>query len=188
MNCTARIASLALTIALAGCASSMSGIGGTENYACKAPEGALCTSVSGVYANSVHSTQRAAPAPATKASPAPVYGTSSLVPGAATLSAPPGSAVRSAPRVLRVWIAPWEDSDGDLHEEGIVHVVVDTGRWLIEHVRPNSGRRIDGVTAPVAVSPGTPVKPTPETAPAPDRLPLSLGAGLSGTAVAPQAR
>ena len=38
----------------AGCASTMSGLGGEGSYACKAPEGTQCTSVSGVYANSIH--------------------------------------------------------------------------------------------------------------------------------------
>ncbi len=188
MNRTARIAPVALTVALAGCASSMSGIGGHESYACKAPEGALCTSVSGVYTNSAHGTARATPVTAAKASPPAAYGASSLVPGAPALSVPPGAAVRSSPRVLRVWIAPWEDSDGDLHEEAVVHVVVDTGRWLIEHVRPNSGRRIDGVNAPAAVPADSPIKPNPDTPPPPERLPLSPGMGPSGAAVAPQAR
>ena len=50
-----RIAHIALlTLGLSGCASSLSGVGGTQNYACKAPIGALCTSVSGVYANALH--------------------------------------------------------------------------------------------------------------------------------------
>jgi hypothetical protein len=38
-------------LGLSGCASNLSGIGGTPTYACKAPAGAQCTSVSGVYAN-----------------------------------------------------------------------------------------------------------------------------------------
>ena len=55
MNPTARVTPVSLavvtTIVLSGCASSLSGVGSTENYACKAPIGAQCTSVSGVYAN-----------------------------------------------------------------------------------------------------------------------------------------
>ncbi|MGD9835765.1 MAG: TraV family lipoprotein, partial [Piscinibacter sp.] len=39
---------------LGGCASTMSGLGGEGSYACKAPVGSQCTSVSGVYANSIH--------------------------------------------------------------------------------------------------------------------------------------
>ena len=48
-----------------------------------------------------------------------------------------GSAIRSAPRVIRLWIAPWEDSDGDLHDQTYVYLTLDTGRWLIEHKRAN---------------------------------------------------
>ena len=44
MNPSARMANIAVavagTIALGGCASSLSGVGGTQSYACKAPIGA----------------------------------------------------------------------------------------------------------------------------------------------------
>ena len=43
---------LLVALTLAGCASTLSGVGGVDGYACKAPEGAMCTSVSGIYANS----------------------------------------------------------------------------------------------------------------------------------------
>jgi conjugal transfer pilus assembly protein TraV len=36
---------------------------------------------------------------------------------------------------LRLWIAPWEDSEGDLHDQSYVYVVADPGRWVIEHNR-----------------------------------------------------
>ena len=179
MNWIARAASVALTTALAGCASSLSGTGGTEHYACKAPEGALCTSVSGVYANSIHGrSSPSAGASKTPTSSTAAYGASSIVPGASAMTAAPSGAIRSNARVLRVWIAPWEDSDGDLHEEAVVHVVVDTGRWLIEHVRPASRNRVDGVKAPTASVPDAAPKPSPETSATAERLPVSPGIGL----------
>ena len=55
MTPSTRIVTMGLAVAsaiiLGGCASSLSGVGGTQSYACKAPIGAQCTSVSGVYAN-----------------------------------------------------------------------------------------------------------------------------------------
>ena len=39
-------AAVTTALALGGCASSLSGVGGAENYGCKAPVGARCTSVS----------------------------------------------------------------------------------------------------------------------------------------------
>jgi conjugal transfer pilus assembly protein TraV len=65
---------------------------------------------------------------------------------------------------LRLWIAPWEDSDGDLHDASFVHVVVDTGRWLIERVRPVPLNRLDGITPPTATA--TPADQSPQMAPA----------------------
>jgi len=173
---TALPALLAMT--LAGCASSMSGLGGTERYACRAPEGAQCTSVSGVYANTLRgalpSAQAAQPsesaAPAAAYAPAPLPKAQGGAPGLAS------AAIRSAPRLLRVWIAPWEDSDGDLHEASTVHLLADSGRWLIEHVRPATPRRAFAVTPPAAANPAPPAARPAGEAPAPvERLPLGPG-------------
>ena len=51
---------LLAVLTLSGCASTLSGVGGADGYACKAPEGAMCTSVSGVYANSKQGTPKPA--------------------------------------------------------------------------------------------------------------------------------
>ena len=179
MNPTPRIAPaslpslmLATTIVLSGCASSLSGVGGTQSYACKAPIGAQCTSVSGVYANANPLAARAvheAPLPpqsllATMASAGLTRQTktatptgAALVPASATsaasasaATAPSPEALRSAPRVMRLWIAPWEDADGDLHAASFVHVVVDTGRWLIDRVRPAARPKLDIATPPLS--------------------------------------
>lgn len=175
-------AAAVLALAVSGCASSLSGVGGTERYACKAPEGALCTSVSGVYANSLHGAFRPAERQlprASSASPA-AYGATPLKPenatAADTADTPPRP-LRSNARVLRVWIAPWEDSDGDLHEASTVHVLVDTGRWLIEHVRPAKGSRVDGVAppAPPLVQEAAPAKTPSDPHPAEDVLPPAPG-------------
>ena len=74
---------------------------------------------------------------------------------------------------MRLWIAPWEDADGDLHDASFVHVVVDTGRWLIERVRPAPRSRLDVATPPVAPPIAPPIAPS--TAPAPEaRSPADL--------------
>ena len=166
------LAPLLAALMLAGCASTLSGVGGVDGYACKAPEGAMCTSVSGIYANSAQGIPKPAK-PSEQKSPSgePVaYGAKPLAP---SRPAAVSSSLRSNPRILRVWIAPWEDADGDLHEQALVHVVVDTGRWLIEHVRPATGSRVDGVAPPVSLT----QEPSPAKAPgdapqAPTRYPL----------------
>ena len=180
-----------VAVTLAGCASSLSGVGGTENYGCKAPEGVMCDSVSGVYANSIRGNLRSAPFATPKSpSAAPtVYGATSVALGPSGTPGAAGNAIRSNPRLLRVWIAPWEDSDGDLHEEGYLHVVVDTGRWLIEHVRPAPRSGIDGVAPPLPVAPSaSPSKVPSDSQTPPERLPAPSGPGSSTLDAAPPER
>jgi len=78
--------------------------------------------------------------------------------------------------VLRLWIAPWEDSDGDLHDASFVHVVVDTGRWLIERARPVPRSRT-GVATPPLTQPSPVAAPTGDaTSPNPRGVtPLNVG-------------
>jgi conjugal transfer pilus assembly protein TraV len=164
-----------------GCASIMSGLGGEARYACKAPAGAQCTSVSGVYQNAIHGQlPNASLQPITPAANPPA--SVSLGAASAPQSAPAKDAattsLRSPPRVLRLWIAPWEDADGDLHEASVVHVLVDTGRWLIERVVPTTRNRMDAVRPPTpaaapalatdpASSPWTPGDLAPRLPPSP---------------------
>lgn len=152
MICFAKF-SLALSgiVALAGCASTLSGLGGTDKYACKAPDGVLCTSVAGVYANSV---QNNLPSQRIEKPPAATT-TQSTAPARAPMPAVEGTALRSTPRILRVWVAPWEDSDGDLHDQSFLYVVVDAGRWLIEHQRS----KISNEFAPIAPPRQAPAAP-----------------------------
>ena len=180
---------LVLALALSGCASTLSGVGGADGYACKAPEGALCTSVSGIYANSVQGIPTAAKSPEKKSSvvaPA-IYGASSIAPGRPVSVS--GTSIRSSPRLLRLWIAPWEDADGDLHEEALVHVLVDSGRWLIEHVRPASRPRVDGVAPPLSpAQEPSPAKAPSEAPQSPTRFPLPPADLSSGSEPVPTER
>jgi len=152
--------------ALSGCAS-LSGLDAFASYACKAPDGVTCMSVSGVYANS---TRRPLPpaqeAPKSSPESPATYGASPAALEQAAEAGAASYAIRSSPRLLRVWIAPWQDSDGDLHEQAYVHMLVNTGRWLIDHVQPTPREQVDGVAPPLAL-------PTPSKTPAaPEAAPL----------------
>ena len=171
MNQPAFATALIFALALSGCASTLSGVGGADGYACKAPEGALCTSVSGIYANAAQGMPKPAKSPEHQSQTATpvIYGATSIAPDRSAAGGP----IRSNPRVLRLWIAPWEDADGDLHEAALVHVVVDTGRWLIEHVRPTARSRMDRVAPPVSSAQDpSPAKAPGDTPQPPTRLPL----------------
>lgn len=68
-----------------------------------------------------------------------------------TAAAIPIGAIRTEPTIIRIWIAPWEDADGDLNDQGYVYLQIDAGRWLIEHNREQIQRAFapaQAVTAP----------------------------------------
>ena len=161
------VAVLIACAVVSGCGS-MAGVGGTSEYSCKAPEGVKCDSVSGTYYNSVENNLpsqrqggRATPqnqaatrmealagkrsvASSVDATPAlaPVAkGSGVALPPAAYTSMP----LRSPARVLRLWVKPWEDADGDLMDQLYVYVPVDNGRWLVDHAQ----RQIRDAYAPV---------------------------------------
>jgi len=43
-----------------------------------------------------------------------------------------GMPVRQPPLVLRVWMAPYEDEGGDLHDQSYFYTMVHSGKWMIE--------------------------------------------------------
>jgi conjugal transfer pilus assembly protein TraV len=172
-------------LALAGC-TSMAGVGGSAEFGCKAPAGVKCDSVSGTYYNALQqnlpSQQKSATAaPDASVAPTPMdhlvgkraASTNSIRDAALTNATVTALAVtreanaplRSPARVLRLWIKPWEDSDGDLHSQSYVYVPIDAGRWLVDHYRsparepyapPRAPRTVKGAvpTADSAVTAG----------------------------------
>ena len=133
-----------LVSVLSGCASIGSGLDSDTKFKCQAPEGVPCMSASGAYMNSlVHNLPGTVSQTSADAGTKPVASPEAV---AASIQdagikrrtiANTGTALRSAPRVVRLWIAPWEDSDGDLHDQMYVYLTVDPGRWVIEHNRRN---------------------------------------------------
>ena len=178
---TARAAAAALLLPLAGCMN-MSGLSGNSKYACAAPEGVACDSVSGTYTNALHHnlpSQQASAARGESREVAPEPGSSpparqpiagaprSIADGGA--EGAPALALRSQARVLRLWTKPWEDADGDLWDQGYVYVQVDAGRWQIDHVRQRirdqyAPLRPPPAPAPTALPAGTPPPAEPEAA------------------------
>lgn len=153
----ARLLPLASVLALSGCIS-FSGLGGDSKYACKAPDGVTCDSVSGTYANAVANNlpgQRKYPAAASAAQAERQALRAAPTPRAnqPTVGGPspqePNSALRAQARYLRLWIKPWEDIDGDLYDQAHVYVQIDQGRWLIDHIQ----QRIRDAYAPLRPPP-----------------------------------
>ena len=136
------VAAIAATASLTACMN-MSGLSGSSSYACKAPDGVTCDSVSGTYANALQNnlpSQRAR----TPGAATPMSGDAASAAGipprqAAPATSSPGDVtaapLRSSARILRLWFKPWEDADRDLYDQGYVYVQIDNGQWLIEHAQ-----------------------------------------------------
>lgn len=158
MNRVLQLSALALaTLPLAACMN-LSGLDGSSQYGCQAPEGVRCESVSGTYYNSLKHNL-----PSQRSHDAPQAGPSGVRPrltpvglaSASGAAAPTGATaggvpaepmpLRSPGKVLGLWFKPWKDADGDLFDEGHVYVQVDNGDWLIGHVQ----QRIRDAYAPV---------------------------------------
>ena len=185
-----RLGAVCLLLHLAACMN-MSGLGGDSKYACKAPDGVACDSVSGTYANALHNNlpsqqaQRSArrqkeasedSLPRTKG-----RATFPATTDASGIAVAPGP-LRTQARILRLWIKPWEDADGDLYDQGYVYVQVDNGQWQIDHVQ----RQIRDLYAPLKLPP----KPAAETTTEPGAstsspLPMLQRPPLSGASANP---
>lgn len=153
-----------LPLALMGC-SSLSGLGGDARPTCKAPEGVPCRSVSGVYVNSSPDAS-AMPSTSTTATPRPAQPTRVM---GSDEPPPTLGAIRTEPTLLRIWIAPYEDSDGDLVDQSWVYLQVDNGRWLVEHnrerIRQAFAPRIHDSAAPPPLPTPAPASKSPTAAP-----------------------
>jgi conjugal transfer pilus assembly protein TraV len=149
----------------------MSGLGADKSFQCAAPEGVPCMSVTGINTNATRGTlpsmkrtaEDEARVSTVKSDDMPSlfgdgaksgagkgegklahYG-QARAPGSLSpseMEAPySGSPIRTAPKILRIWIAPIEDSDADLQDQRYMYVTVNTGRWLIEANQSNLVRQ-----------------------------------------------
>ena len=69
---------------------------------------------------------------------------------------------RTPARVLRVWIAPWEDDAGRLHVPGYTYAEIEPRRWSIGGSEPSSTARLQPLPEPPQPLPVTPA-PAPAT-------------------------
>ncbi|MDP2369164.1 TraV family lipoprotein [Rhodoferax sp.] len=141
---------LAASTTLGACGS-LSGLpDATGSFGCKAPDGVTCSSVSGVYANARKNNlpgQRSKTegvVPPTRAEATPHTPTALPV-------ALPGMPIRSQARTVRIWVAPWVDSEGDLNDQTFVYVTTEQGKWLMEHSREATVRKVFTKLRPASV-------------------------------------
>lgn len=131
------VTSLAL---LSGC--SLVGLDADDKFACKAPDGVSCKSVSGIYSNAIENnlpgqrkdgllgtTKSEREDETTYEKPSAPQHIARTLPYEAPSE---GTPLRSEVKQLRIWIAPFEDKDGVLHDQKFVYAITDSGQWMIE--------------------------------------------------------
>jgi conjugal transfer pilus assembly protein TraV len=146
---TVRLIAAALTSAsiLAGCGS-LSGLDASSSFGCKAAPGVTCQSISGVHQNASagnlpfqrtgEGNGKSPESNARSEDEKPqAYGSNKTdsntkVSPRDMNAASSGMPVRQPPLVLRVWMAPFEDETGDLHDQSYFYTMVHSGRWMIE--------------------------------------------------------
>ena len=185
-----RLGAVCLFLSLAACMN-MSGLGGDSKYACKAPDGVACDSVSGTYANALHNnlpsqqaqrTARRQKETSEENTPSTLGHPISLATANLSGMSVTPKPLRTQARILRLWIKPWEDADGDLYDQGYVYVQVDNGQWQIDHVQ----RQIRDLYAPLKPPPKPATEATAESgASTPPPLPMLQRPQLSGAGTSP---
>ena len=125
--------------------------GGSSRYGCPAKSGHSCKSVSEVYAETTSGVEDASdPLRKPRGSKKSARAKKKLLKGmgfrAEKSTRKGGESTRAEdtmpvyipPRVIRLWIAPWQDARGVFHSEKYVYVLTGKGRW-----------KIDGKTVPL---------------------------------------
>ena len=147
---------------LSGCAT-LSGLDAKDSFKCPASGGISCESASQIYdraqvgnlpgltkavspvgGSSVPS-KGAAVVAGSQAIALPVVGSGAGVSTFAASTPSSGMPLRTTQRVSRIWLAPWEDSDGHLHDQSFIYVTRGESKWLPEHNK----RRIMEAFGPV---------------------------------------
>lgn len=142
------IGAILVATSITGCASVLT-VGESE-YACKGmPDGVQCMSVTDVY-NATHDGKslsgnagqgaegvqvaggQEASGEQIKADREAAFINTFVAPQLPNQPIP----IRTPAVVMRIWIAPWEDKNGDLITTGFVHTEIEPRRWVVGHHTP----------------------------------------------------
>ena len=126
-----------LPIVLSGCA--------TANYACGVADGIGCKPLSEVHRMAQDGSLKTPAVPDNRDpvahdqdeddfndADAPHTPSTPTRRSAGLATVTPGTPLLIPPRTLRVWVAPWPDEDGTLHDETYLYLRLDNGHWVME--------------------------------------------------------
>lgn len=109
-------------LVLTGCMTA-SGLDARNQFRCTEDNGFQgCTSISQTFNNSVNGGRASR--------------NDALYPNQAIRNMPySGMPIRTPIQVMRIWMAPWEDRAGILHDQSFMYFPLNESRWQIEHNR-----------------------------------------------------
>lgn len=58
--------------------------------------------------------------------------------------------IRTQAKVMRIWMAPWEDEDGDLHADGYLYTEIESRRWNLGDRFKSPGSAIAPLSVPTS--------------------------------------
>lgn len=126
-----RYSVLLIAISLAGC---------SAKYGCKGmPDDPTCMSAVEAYKATDKAKSTVHPAEAAGASSETAAATAmpeTLVEPAPVPKIDEPTPIRTPSKVMRIWVAPWEDGDGDLNVSGYVFTELEQRRWMIGKSAP----------------------------------------------------
>ena len=111
------IASAALS--LSACTST--GLDASNRFKCTVKDSSECESISETYSSSISGRKKGMSDDMLQAN------------NALRKTPYSGMPVRTPISVLRIWVAPWEDLDGDLRDQSLMYVALNESRWQIAH-------------------------------------------------------
>lgn len=50
----------------------------------------------------------------------------------------PGAPLRYGETVQRIWVAPYEDTEGNYHQDNLMYAIVKRGHWIGAPLKPNT--------------------------------------------------
>ncbi|QSA98086.1 TraV family lipoprotein [Methylococcus sp. EFPC2] len=125
-----RLTLFIVAVSLTGC---------SAKYGCKGmPDDPTCISAVEAYKatdkakSTVHSSDTAPTASETAATAMPEISTEP----APIPKIDDPTPIRTPAKVMRIWVAPWEDADGDLNVSGYVFTELEQRRWMIGRSAP----------------------------------------------------
>ena len=81
---------------------------------------------------------------------------------------------------MRIWVAPWEDTNGDLNVSGYLYTEIEPRRWVLGDPAPSS----NPVLSPLTVRPTRKKAPVAQVA-APVAQPTAAPAATPSTEIKP---